>query len=210
MLITTFPVGPLQCNCSVIACPETKEAIIVDPGGDADKIMEFVKANNLTVKYLIHTHAHFDHILATGDIKNATGAKICLHEKDKFLYDNLQGQGMLFGFKAKKPTAIDHYLSDEEIIEIGKVKTKVLHTPGHTPGSLCFTVADKESTVFAGDTLFNGSIGRTDLPGGSFDTIIKSIKNRLFALDDSTEVVPGHGDSTNIWREKKYNPFVNG
>ncbi len=209
MDITTFPVGPLQCNCSIIFCPETKEAVIIDPGGDAEKIMDFVKQHGLIVKYLLHTHAHFDHILASSDIKNSTGAKICLHEKDKFLYDNLEGQGMLFGIKAKKPSAIDHYLADDEQIEIGKVKTTVLHTPGHTPGSLCFTVADKESTVFAGDTLFNGSIGRTDLWGGSFDDIIKSINNRLLTLDDSTQVIPGHGESTNIWQEKRHNPFLN-
>jgi hydroxyacylglutathione hydrolase len=210
MLISTFPVGPLQCNCSIIACPETKEAIIIDPGGDAEKIMDYVKEHGLTVKYLLHTHAHFDHILASGEIKNSTGAKICLHKKDKFLYDNLQGQGMLFGFKAEKPSEIDHYLSDNEEIEIGKLKTTVLHTPGHTPGSLCFALAEKESTLFAGDTLFSGSIGRTDLWGGSFDDIIKSIKNRLLILDDSTQVISGHGDSTSIWQEKKYNPFLNG
>ena len=210
MNITTFPVGPLQCNCSIIVCPETKEAVIVDPGGDAEKIMELVRENGLTVKYLLHTHAHFDHILASSDIKDSTGAKICLHEKDKFLYDNLKGQGMLFGIKAKDPAKIDHYLSDDEEIEIGKLKTTVIHTPGHTPGSLCFSITDNEAKLFAGDTLFNGSIGRTDLWGGSFDDIIKSIKNRLLVLDDSTEVISGHGDNTNIWHEKKYNPFLIG
>jgi hydroxyacylglutathione hydrolase len=209
MRITTFPVGPLQCNCSMIVCPETKEAAIVDPGGDAEKIMTFVKDNGLTVKYLLHTHAHFDHILASAEIKKSTGAKICLHEKDKFLYDNLEGQCKLFGFKAEKPAEIDRYLTDDEQIEIGKSKTTVLHTPGHTPGSLCFSVIDKASTLFAGDTLFNGSIGRTDLWGGSFEDLITSINNRLLTLDDSTEVVPGHGQNTNIWQEKKYNPFLN-
>ena len=209
MIIKTFPVGPLQCNCSIIACPETKEAAIIDPGGDAEKIMAFVKENDLTVKYLLHTHAHFDHFLASGEIKDLTGAKICLHKSDKFLYDNLQGQGMLFGFKAKKPSPIDHYLIDEEKLAIGNISTSVLHTPGHTPGSLCFTLAGKDSLLFAGDTLFNGSIGRTDLWGGSFDDIIKSIKNRLLILDDSTQVITGHGESTNIWQEKKYNQFLN-
>ncbi len=209
MLNTTFPVGPLQCNCSIISCPDTKEAIIIDPGGDAEKIMDYVREHGLTVKYLLHTHAHFDHILASGEIKNLTGAKICLHKADKFLYDNLPGQGMLFGFKAKKPEAIDHYLVDEEELNFGKFKTSVLHTPGHTPGSLCFSVADKNALLFAGDTLFNGSIGRTDLWGGSFDDIIKSINNRLLTLDDSTEVIPGHGENTNIWQEKRHNPFLN-
>lgn len=208
MNITTFPVGPLQCNCSIIFCPDTREAAIIDPGGDADKIMDFVNKQGLQVKYLLHTHAHFDHILASKEVKEQTKAKICLHKKDKFLYDNLQGQGMLFGFKTDQPASIDQYLEDEEELEIGKFKSTILHTPGHTPGSLCFTVKDKDSTVFAGDTLFNGSIGRTDLWGGSFEDIIKSINNRLLVLDDSTLVIPGHGESTNIWKEKHHNPFL--
>jgi glyoxylase-like metal-dependent hydrolase (beta-lactamase superfamily II) len=206
--IETFPVGPLQCNCSIIACPETKEAAVIDPGGDVEKILALLKENDFKVKYLLHTHAHFDHILGSRKMKEATGAKICLHKKDDMLYQNLDKQCALFGLSSDAVIPADHFLNDEEEIKIGKLKTKVLHTPGHTPGSLCFTLADKDSVVFAGDTLFQHSIGRTDLWGGSFDDILHSIRSRLFALDDSTRVVAGHGDDTTIWEEKRENPFV--
>ncbi len=187
---------------------KTKEAAVIDPGGDVEKILELLKEHDFQVKYLLHTHAHFDHIFGSSQLKEATGAKICLHEKDKWLYENLPMQCGLFGFSAEKPTAVDHYLNDEEQIKIGELKTQVLHTPGHTPGSLCFNLADKDSVLFAGDTLFHRSIGRTDLWGGSFDDIIDSIRNRLFTLDDSTRVITGHGESTDIWSEKKENPFL--
>jgi len=208
MILETFPAGPLQCNCSIIACPETKEAIVVDPGGDVEKIIERLNKQGLTVKYLLHTHAHFDHILGSRELKEKTGAKICLHEGDQWLYDNLQKQCGLFGFKATDTLPIDHYLQDEEEVKVGNLTASVIHTPGHTPGSLCFSVKEKESTLLSGDTLFQRSIGRTDLWGGSFDEIIKSISQRLFTLDDSTKVIPGHGPNTDIWSEKRENPFV--
>lgn len=208
MLAATFPVGPLQCNCSIICCPESKEAAVIDPGGDIDKIIEFCKSKGYTIKYLLHTHAHFDHVAGARALKEKTGAKICLHKEDQWLYDNLEKQGRLFGFQFDDVLPIDHYLEDEEEIALGNLKTKVIYTPGHTPGSSCFSIADKESYLFAGDTLFQGSIGRTDLWGGSFEQIIKSIKTRLFELDDSTEVITGHGPSTSIWSERRENPFV--
>lgn len=210
MFVKTFPVGPLQCNCSIIACPETKEAAIIDPGGDADHIIELCEKEGFTIKYLLHTHAHFDHIVGAREVKEKTGAKICLHKEDQWLYDNVDKQGRLFGFQFDTPLPIDHYLNDEEEISIGNLKTKVIHTPGHTPGSSCFSLASKESVLFAGDTLFEGSIGRTDLWGGSFEEIIKSIKGRLFQLDDSTEVITGHGPKTSIWAERNQNPYVGG
>jgi glyoxylase-like metal-dependent hydrolase (beta-lactamase superfamily II) len=205
MLVATFPVGTLQCNCSIIACPETKEAAVIDPGGDPDEIVNLCKEHGLNVKYLLHTHAHFDHILGSRAVKEKTGAKICLHKGDQWLYDNLAMQCGLFGMKSDTPLPVDNYLNDEEELQIGKLKTKILHTPGHTPGSTCFSLNEH---LFAGDTLFKQSIGRTDLWGGSFDEIIASIKNKLFKLDDSTEVIPGHGENTTIWSEKKKNPFV--
>jgi glyoxylase-like metal-dependent hydrolase (beta-lactamase superfamily II) len=208
MLLESFPVGPLQCNCSIIGCKETGEAAVIDPGGDAQKIIDFCDKNKLKIKYLLHTHAHFDHIMGSRALKEATGAKILLHKEDKFLYDALEKQCSLFGFKADTPLDIDHYLNDDEDVTVGNIKTSVIHTPGHTPGSLCFCVADKDSVLFSGDTLFQQSIGRTDLWGGSYEEIIDSIKNKLFKLDDSTRVVPGHGDDTTIWTEKRENPFV--
>lgn len=207
LVLESFPVGPLQCNCSIVGCKETGEALVIDPGGDVDEILEKLKEHGLTAKYLLHTHAHFDHILGSKEMREKTGAKICLHKEDQFLYDMLGKQAAMFGFAADKPLAIDHFLVDEEEVPFGKHKTSVLHTPGHTPGSLCFCVQDKDSVVFSGDTLFNHSIGRTDLWGGSFEKIVASISNRLFTLDDSTRVVTGHGPDTDIWTEKKENPF---
>lgn len=208
MLVECFPVGPLQCNCSIIACRETGEAAVVDPGGNPEKILAVAQANNLQVKYLLHTHAHFDHIAGARALKEATGAEILLHKGDQWLYDNLAKQGSLFGFHFDDPHPVDRYLEDEEEIAVGQVKSRVLHTPGHTPGSLCFALEDKESILLSGDTLFFRSIGRTDLWGGSFEQIIASITNRLFTLDDSTRVIPGHGPDTDIWSEKKENPFI--
>jgi hydroxyacylglutathione hydrolase len=209
MIVESFPVGPLQCNCSIIGCPETGEAAVIDPGGDVEKIVEFAKSKNLTIKYLLHTHAHFDHIMGSRELKELTGAKICLNKSDESLYQNLLKQCSMFGFKATDPLPVDHFLDHEEHVQIGKVKASVIHTPGHTPGSLCFCLQDKDSILFSGDTLFNRSIGRTDLWGGSFEDIIKSITTRLMVLDDSTRVVPGHGPDTDIWSEKKQNPFLN-
>jgi hydroxyacylglutathione hydrolase len=209
MIVESFPVGPLQCNCSIIGCPETGEAAVIDPGGDVEAILDLCKKHGLTVKYLLHTHAHFDHILGSRAMREATKAKICLHKEDEFLYNNLEKQCALFGFESTEVLPIDQYLNDEEQLKIGKISTSVIHTPGHTPGSTCFRVAEGESVLFSGDTLFEGSIGRTDLWGGSFDEIIKSIKGKLLPLDDSTRVVPGHGSDTSIWKEKKINPYLN-
>ncbi|MBX9567903.1 MAG: MBL fold metallo-hydrolase [Candidatus Obscuribacterales bacterium] len=208
MLLATFPVGQLQCNCSIIVCPETKEAAVIDPGGDPQEIIDRCEKEGYKIKYLLHTHAHFDHIAGARAVKEKTGAKICLHKEDEWLYNNLNKQGMMFGFRFDEPVPIDHYLQDEEELKVGNVKAKVIFTPGHTPGSSCFSMQEKDSVLFAGDTLFHGSIGRTDLWGGSFEQIIKSIKGRLFELDDSTEVIAGHGPNTSIWNERRENPFV--
>ena len=208
IIIETFPVGPLQCNCSIIACSETREAIVVDPGGDPNDIVAFCDFSNFKIKYLVHTHAHFDHIHGSRAVKEATGAQICLHKEDEWLYNNLAMQCQMFGFECDEPLPVDHYLEDEEELQIGQSKTQVLHTPGHTPGSVCYSLKDKENVLFSGDTLFSRSIGRTDLWGGSYEKIIKSIKDRLMVLDDNTRVITGHGPSTTIWTERKENPFL--
>ncbi len=206
--IETFPVGLLQCNCSIIACSETKQALIVDPGGDAAKILAYLKQHDLTARYLIHTHAHFDHVGATKAVHEATGAEILLHPDDLFLYDDVQMQGRMFGMNLEPTRPIDRPLEDEMRLDFGQHHSVVLHTPGHTPGSVCFHLNDSESHLFTGDTLFQGSIGRTDLWGGSHETLIKSIRQRLLPLDDSTRIYPGHGSQTSIWQEKKRNPFL--
>jgi glyoxylase-like metal-dependent hydrolase (beta-lactamase superfamily II) len=210
LLVATFPVGMLQCNCSIIADPVSKEAAVIDPGGDAQAIIDLLDKNGLKAKYLLHTHAHFDHILGSREMKERTGAKICLHKGDEFLYNNLSMQGSFIGLPMnnEQTLPVDHYLEDGEELQLGAVKTKVIHTPGHTPGSTCFCVEEQQSILFAGDTLFQHSVGRTDLWGGSRDEILKSISAKLFLLDDSTEVIAGHGPNTTIWEEKRYNPFV--
>jgi hydroxyacylglutathione hydrolase len=209
LLVKSFPVGPLQCNCSIIADPVSKEAAVIDPGGDPEDIVKFLKDQGLTAKYLLHTHAHFDHILGSRAVKEKTGAKICLHKGDEWLYNNLATQGAFVGMILKEKTLpIDEFLEDGQEIQLGNISTTVIHTPGHTPGSTCFCVQEQASILFAGDTLFQNSIGRTDLWGGSMDDIVFSIKDKLFRLDDSTQVIAGHGPNTSIWEEKRSNPFV--
>lgn len=211
--LISFPVGSYQCNCSILYSDKTREAIIIDPGNDHDFILKVIKDLNLKVKKLIHTHAHFDHIGRSTEVSHATGATLHLHKGDKFLYDMLPQQGMFFRQVVGTPKELDSYLEDDE--EFGfddpEIKTflKTIHTPGHTPGSCSFyTEYFDEPMLFAGDTLFQRSIGRTDLPGGDGELIIKSIKNRLLKLPDATHVIAGHGDMTRIFEEKKYNPFL--
>ncbi|MGB2106132.1 MAG: MBL fold metallo-hydrolase [Porticoccaceae bacterium] len=204
-IIRTFPVGPLQCNCSVIGDSLSGRALVIDPGGDADQILALVKELNLTVVAIIHTHAHLDHILAAGEIKKATGAPIFLHESDQFLWDIVEQQCDMFGVPKVSLPDPDHYLKDDQALDCcGGV---AIHTPGHTPGSVSFWF-EQYKTLIAGDTLFLGSIGRTDLPGGDFEQIVTSIKERIYSLDDEAVVVTGHGPNTTIGSEKVANGFV--
>lgn len=201
----TFPVGPLQCNCTIIGDKVSKKALVIDPGGDAEKILAVLRELDLQVIGIIHTHAHLDHILAAGEIKKATGAPIYLHDGDRFLWDMVEQQCRAFGVPPSKLPPPDQTISDEQ--DLGCCGGVALHTPGHTPGSVSFWFAD-DKTLIAGDTLFRGSIGRTDLPGGSFQEIVKSIRERLYSLDDEAEVITGHGPSTVIGLEKQTNMFV--
>ena len=206
-LVKTFPAGPLQCNCTIIGDPVSKKALVVDPGGDADKILALLKAHELNVVAIIHTHAHLDHILAAGEIKKATGAPIYLHEEDRFLWDMLDQQCAMFGIPYNPIPDPDHYLQDDQ--DLGCCGGVAIHTPGHTPGSTSFWFQESK-TLIAGDTLFRGSIGRTDLWGGDYSTIEKSIKERIYSLDEEAEVITGHGPSTTIGAEKTGNMFVKG
>ncbi len=208
----TFPVYPLGCNCSLLYSTTTGEAIVIDPGGSEDMILQRLQKFGVTVKAILHTHAHFDHCLGTAKIaEEFPKSKICLHSKDLELYQNIAKQCAYFGipFNQIPPKPINHFLEDEEEFSLEDRKIKVLFTPGHTPGSTCFHMElEEKSILFSGDTLFSGSIGRTDLWGGDPYAIIRSIKERLLVLDDETVVIPGHGDQTLIHREKKYNPFL--
>jgi glyoxylase-like metal-dependent hydrolase (beta-lactamase superfamily II) len=209
LLLETFPVGAFQCNCSILACPDTKEAIVVDPGGDHERILDVVRHYDLTVKWIAHTHAHLDHIYETRDVKEQAGGTIALHQDDAFLYDGFAMQAAMFGWRPRPVLPVDHWLRDGETLGFGKRAAEVLHTPGHTPGSCCFKI-EGESTplLLAGDTLFQRSIGRTDLPGGDYDTIERSIQRRIYTLDPDTAVIPGHGPRTTVGDEARHNPFV--
>jgi glyoxylase-like metal-dependent hydrolase (beta-lactamase superfamily II) len=204
-IIRTFPVGPLGCNCSVIGDRLSGRALVVDPGGNAEQILALLNELNLKAVAIIHTHAHLDHILAAGEIKNATGAPIYLHEGDQFLWDMVEEQCARFGVPPVKLPDPDHYLQDDH--DLGCCGGVAIHTPGHTPGSISFWF-EEYKTLIAGDTLFQGSIGRTDLPGGNFDQIITSIKERIYSLDDEAVVVTGHGPNTSIGYEKMSNGFI--
>ncbi len=208
MRIQTLVVGPVACNCSIVACQETGEAVVIDPGGDAQRILAAVEQMGVRVKLILHTHAHFDHILGTAAVAAATGAGIVLHRDDQFLYDSLPGQGRLFRFEAARPPAATQLLAGGETIPVGKLSFQVLHTPGHTPGSVGFYLGPVARVLFSGDTLFAESIGRTDLPGGSFQDIQASIRGKLYVLPGETRVIPGHGLETSIGHEREHNPFV--
>ncbi len=205
----TFTVPPLSCNCSILGDPETKQAIVVDPGGNAERILSEVEALGFTVEMILHTHAHFDHFLASGHVQKATNATICLHHDDLKLWDLLEVQCNMFNVPYVPVPQPESWLNDEQVITVGQSSGKVLHTPGHTPGSLCFYF-DQEDLVLSGDTLFRGGIGRTDLWGGDPRAIERSIRERLYSLNESTQVVPGHGPETYIGQESDSNAYING
>lgn len=203
----TFSVPPLGCNCSIIGDPVTKQAVVIDPGGAPERILREVQQLGCTVSHILHTHAHLDHFLASGEIKKATGAAICLHQDDLQLWNNLELQCRVFGVSYVPALPPDYWLTDEEKVMLGQVPIVALHTPGHTPGSISFYLPD-DKLVLAGDTLFRGSIGRTDLWGGNYEAIEESIRERLYSLDDTTRVITGHGPDTEIGFEKESNQFV--
>ena len=207
IIVETIPVGPLQCNCTILGDLVSRKAIVVDPGGDAEILLERLVELNLQVERIIHTHAHLDHFLASGKMKEATGAKLALHREDLFLWDMLEDQCRMFGIPFEPAPPPDQWLENEENIDLNELQGKALHTPGHTPGSMCF-LFESQKLLIAGDTLFQGSVGRTDLWGGDFKKIEKSIQEKLYTLDEETSVIAGHGESTSIGHEMRANSFV--
>ncbi len=204
----TIPVGPLQCNCTILFDAGSRDAVVIDPGDEGDRIVAEIEKANLRVSALLHTHAHFDHIGGSAAVAAGTGASIRLHPDDAPLYDALPEQAALFGLSASSPSPRGAPLSDGEVIRFGAFSVTAIHTPGHTPGSTCFLSDGASPILFSGDTLFRRSIGRTDLWGGDTDLILQSIRQKLFSLPAETPVVCGHGPDTTIGEEKRANPFV--
>jgi glyoxylase-like metal-dependent hydrolase (beta-lactamase superfamily II) len=207
MILETFPVGPLACNCTLLGDEEAGEAIVIDPGDEVTSIQKRLAKHGLKLKQILVTHAHIDHIGGALQLKQLTGAPIFLNEKDLPLLKMMEMQAGWLGIATPETAPPDENLSDGLLVGLTRYPAEVLHTPGHTQGSVCLHFAPLKLLV-AGDTLFAGSIGRTDLPGGNFDKIIDSVETRLMALPDETKVLPGHGPSTTIGEERKSNPFI--
>ncbi len=205
MIIKKLEVGPIMANCYILGCETTKEAAVIDPGDEADRILMTLAEDGLTVKAIINTHGHFDHVGANKRMKEATAAPIMIHPEDEPMLEQLKRSAASWGMAAENSPPADRVLADNDEIKIGTITLTVLHTPGHSKGGICLAT---KGHVFVGDTLFQSSIGRTDLPGGDYDTLISSIKTRLLSFDDETKVHPGHGPDTTIGRENKMNPFL--
>lgn len=209
MIRETFPVGPLRCNCSILGDETTGEATVVDPGDDILRILGLLAKHSLKVKQIVVTHAHIDHIAGAVELKRITGAPILYNQNDLPLLAMMDVQASWVGMKTPDVAPPDDNLTDGYAIETGTLSGTVFHTPGHTQGSTCLYLPG-ESLLFAGDTLFAGSVGRTDLPGGDTDTLIRSIHDRLLTLPDDVVVIPGHGPATSIGMERDENPFLQG
>ncbi len=209
MLVDTFPAGPLGCTCTILVDPATAAALVIDPGGDFPTIKAKLEAAGAKVASILHTHTHVDHVGATAPLAAWTGAPPRIHEADRFLYDLLPTQSVLLGIPVPEFAEMVGDLRDDLTIRAGAIELAVLHTPGHTPGSVSFLVETPDGPVaFTGDTLFRRGVGRTDLWGGDAGEIRRSLKERLMKLDEATIVVPGHGAATTIGEEKRANPFL--
>jgi hydroxyacylglutathione hydrolase len=209
MIHETLRVGMLQCNCSIFGDEQSKEAIVIDPGDNIEEILAVLQRHSLRLTAIVITHAHIDHIGGAAKLKAATGAPVLMNANDQELYDHLDEQASWLGMEPPSRTEIDRVLRDSDILTLGPAEFRVLHTPGHTQGSVSLWIPT-ENKLIAGDTLFRDSIGRTDLPGGNSRQILRSIEDKLLALPEETIVVPGHGDNTTIGREKERNPFLQG
>ncbi len=207
--VETFPAGPLGCNCSLVVDDASKRAILVDPGGDFERIASRLDALGASVDAIVHTHTHIDHVGATASVQRKTNARACIHEQDRFLYDLLPVQAAMLGIPMPEIVEMEGSLNDGSSLSAGAVEMGILHTPGHTPGSVVFVVKTDDGTrVFSGDTLFRRGIGRTDLWGGDSGLIMKSLREKVLALPDDAIVVPGHGPETTIGEERMKNPFL--
>jgi len=211
MLLETRAVPPFAKNGFVVACEHTRQALLIDPGDEVDMLMDIVRREKLSVQSILLTHAHVDHVTGVGRAKNAFAVPVYLHRDDQFLYDAAPQQAAFFGLHCEALPAIDHYYDLSKPLRFGEYEVTVHHTPGHCPGGVCLAVGAKgtpKQDLFVGDTLFAGSIGRTDLPGGDYATLIRSITQVLFAFGDDARVYSGHGPQTTIGQERRTNPFL--
>lgn len=210
MIHQIIPVGILACNCSILGDESTGEAVVIDPGDEVERVQNILLQHNLHPRYIIATHAHIDHVGGIEELKRATGAAVLMHEADLPLYQNLDTQARWLGVLPPGVVEVDRFLKEGDTIRCGSMALEVLHTPGHSPGSLSLHLPGGNSRIFSGDTLFQGSIGRTDLWGGSLREILRSIHSRLMIFPDRTPVFPGHGLRTTIGEERELNPFLQG
>jgi len=208
MIIETFPVGLLQCNCTILGDETSREAMVIDPGGDPARILAKLEAHGLALKQIVCTHTHIDHVAAIFELQQRTGASAAIHRADMFLFEHLDDQAQWLQIENPKKGIIDSFLNDGQAVACSGVEVGVIHTPGHTPGSTSFLLGRDQKVLFAGDTIFFNGIGRTDLWGGSQEEILSSIDNRLMTLDDDTIVIAGHGRPTTIGHERRHNPFL--
>lgn len=214
MITETFPVGIFECNCTVLGDEETRRALVIDPGDEPQAILACLERLNLKLETILHTHAHIDHIGATKALAEATGAEVLLHPGDRFLYESAAAQAQAFGLVPPTVAPVDRWIEHGDEVRCGSIHGEILYTPGHSPGSVCLRIqgsaqgGDEAPRLYSGDTLFFGSIGRTDLLGGDMGAILRSIHERLMTLPDETLVIPGHGPMTEIGRERRTNPFI--
>lgn len=208
MIVETFPVGPLQCNCTILGDEVTREAIVVDPGDNPEQILARLAKHQLHLKQVVITHTHIDHVGAISNLQETSGTAAAIHKADLFMLDKLEVQAQWIGIQTPKRGTIDRYISDGDAVAVRGIELGVIHTPGHTPGSLTFVLPGDRDILFTGDTLFKNSIGRTDLWGGSYPEIITSIQRKLMIFNDDTLVISGHGPSTTIGHERRSNPFL--
>jgi hydroxyacylglutathione hydrolase len=208
MIHEIIPVGILACNCSILGDESTGEAVVIDPGDDTEQVQLILAKHHLRVKYVVATHAHIDHVGGIEKLKQATGAAVLMHQSDLPLYQNLAMQAEWLGIPTPGVADVDQFLNEGDSLRWGGLSLEVLHTPGHSPGGLSLHLPGENERILSGDTLFQGSIGRTDLWGGSMDEILRSIRNRLLIFPDQTPVFPGHGLPTTIGEERESNPFL--
>lgn len=209
--IETQAVGPFMKNGFVLWCDRTREGVLIDPGDEIEGLIAFAARHQLAIRHILLTHAHVDHVSGVAAAKRALGVKVYLHRDDEFLYRDAVQHGLLFGLRVEAPPPVDEYYAPGQVIGFGDYEVRPHHTPGHCPGGVCLQIAPKGQRgedLFVGDTLFAGSIGRTDLPGGDYETLIASIEQVLFSFGDQARVYPGHGPATTIGRERATNPFL--